>query len=108
MEAIEGNSEKQCCGSGMFIPVPDPDFLPIPDPGSWIPDPGSRFPDPGSQIQKPQQKRGVKKMCCYTFLCSHKFHKNENYYIFEMLKKNILPSFQRIIELFTQIFVTRL
>ncbi len=24
----------QCCGSGMFIPDPDPDFLPIPDPGS--------------------------------------------------------------------------
>jgi hypothetical protein len=31
-------------GSGWFIPDPDPDFLPIPDPGSrvtgsWIPDP---------------------------------------------------------------------
>ncbi len=40
----------------MFIP--DPDFLPIPDPGSRI-----------------QKQRGVNKICCHTFFCSHKFHK---------------------------------
>jgi hypothetical protein len=32
----------------------------------------------------------------------------ENYFIFEMLKKNILASFQKILELFTQKFVTKL
>jgi hypothetical protein len=37
----------QCGVFGMFIP--DPDFYP------------SRIPDLGSRIQKPQQKRGVKK-----------------------------------------------
>ncbi len=47
-------------------------------PGSWflpIPDPASRIPDLGSRIQKQQQKRGMKKICCHNFLCSHKFHK---------------------------------
>ncbi len=65
--------------------------------------PGSRilsFTHPGSRIQKQQQKRGVK-LCCN----SHKFHKIVNYFIFEMLKKKIRASFQRIIELFTQKFV---
>jgi hypothetical protein len=32
----------------------------------------------------------------------------ENYFIFEMLKKNVWANFQRIIELFTQKFVTKL
>jgi hypothetical protein len=36
----EKNRDKQCCGSGMFIP--DPDFYP------------SRIPDLGSRIQKQQ------------------------------------------------------
>ncbi len=70
--------------------------------------PGSRISDPGSQIQKQQQKRGVKKNLLHTFFCSHKCHKIENYFIFEMLKKKIWASFQRIIELFTQKFVTKL
>jgi hypothetical protein len=34
--------------------------------------------------------------------CSHIFHKIENYFIFEMLKKIIWANFQRIIERFTQ------
>jgi hypothetical protein len=63
----------QCFGSGMFIP--DPDFYP------------SRILDPGSRIQKLQRKRGVKKISCETFFCSHKFPKFLNYFIFEMLKK---------------------
>jgi hypothetical protein len=70
--------------------------------------PGSRIPNPGSRIQKQEQKRRVKKICCYTFFCSHKFHKIVNYFIFEMLKKKIWANFQRIIELFTQKPVTKL
>jgi hypothetical protein len=80
----------------MFIP--DPDFYTsrIPDLGSW------------SRIQKQQQKRGVKKIRCHTFFCSNKFHKIENYSIFEMLKKIIWANFQRIIEFFTQKCFTKL
>jgi hypothetical protein len=63
--------------------------------------PRSRIPDLGSRIQKQQQKRGVKKkFSCYTFLCSHKFHKIENYFSFEVMKKKIWANSQRIIELF--------
>ncbi len=50
----------------------------------------------------------MKKICYHTFLCSHKFHKIENYYSFEVLKKKIWANFQRIIELFTQKIVTKL
>ncbi len=66
-----------------------------------VADPGflSRIPD---TIQKQQQKRGVKKSCSHTFSCSHKFHKIENYFSFEVLKKKIWADFQSIIELFTQ------
>jgi hypothetical protein len=89
-----------------------------PDPGFWWPknisvaDPGclSRiliFTHPGSRIQKQQQKRGVKKIFCHTFLCTHKFHKIENYLSFEVLKKKNWANFQRIIELFTQKIVTK-
>jgi hypothetical protein len=70
--------------------------------------PGSRIPDLGSRIQKQQQKRGVKKMCCHTIFCSHKFHKIENYFIFEMLKKILWANFQIIIEFFTQKIVNKL
>jgi hypothetical protein len=69
----------------------------------FIPD-----PDYPSRIQKQQQKRGVKKFFCNTFLCSHKFHKIENYFSFEEQKKKILTNFLRIIELFTQKIVTML
>jgi hypothetical protein len=72
--------------------------------------PGSRiliFTHPGSRIQKQQQKRGVKKICCHTFLCSHKFHKTENYFSFEVLKKKIWANFQKIIELSTQKIVSK-
>jgi hypothetical protein len=80
----------------------------ISDPGSRIPDLGSRIPDLGSRIQKQQQKRGVKKICCHAFLCSHKFHQIENYFSFDMLKKKIRAKFQRIVELFSQKIVTKL
>ncbi len=49
-----------------------------------------------------EQKRGVKKISCHTFLCSHKFHKIANYFSFELLKKKIWANFQRIIELLNQ------
>jgi hypothetical protein len=39
--------------------------------------------------------------------CSHEFHKIEDYFIFEMLKK-IWPNFHRIMEGFTQKIVTKL
>ncbi len=47
-----------------------------------------------------------KNQCCGS--CSHKFHKIQNYFIFEMLKKIIWANFQRIIELFTQNNVNKL
>jgi hypothetical protein len=56
----------------MFIP--DPDFLPIPDPGS----------------------KNLRKGRGHTFFCSHKIYKMENYFIFEIVKKKIWSSFQRI------------
>jgi hypothetical protein len=79
----------------MFIP--DPDFYP------------SRIPDLGFRIQKQQQNRGVeKKISSHTFLCSHKFHKIENYFSFEVLKKKVWANFQRIFKLFTPKIVTKL
>ncbi len=86
--------QSQRCGSGMFIPDPGSWFLPIP-----IPDPRSK---------NSSKREGWKKICCHTFFCSHKFHLIENYFIFEMLKKNIWANFQRIIKLFTQKIVTML
>ncbi len=71
--------------SGMLIP--DPDFCP------------SRIPDLGSRTQKQQQKRGMKKkLVVLPFFCSHKYHKIENYCIFELVKKKIGAYLQRIIE----------
>jgi hypothetical protein len=79
---------KQCCGSGMFIP--DPDFYP------------SRIPDPKTATKERDEK------ICYTFFCSHKFHKIEYFFIFEMLKKKIWAKYQRIFEVFTQKMFTKL
>jgi hypothetical protein len=65
-------------------------------PGSWIlilTHSRSRISDPRSQISDTGSKN------------SHKFHKIENYFIFEVLKKKILVSFQRYIELFIHKFV---
>jgi hypothetical protein len=76
----------QCCGSGMFIP--DPDFYP------------SRIPDPKTATKEKSEKKFV----VIPFLVATNFTK----FIFAMLKKKIWASFQRIIELFTQKFVTKL
>jgi hypothetical protein len=56
---------------------PDPDFCPIPNPGSQIQDLGSR-------IQKQQQKRGVKEFVVLPFFVA-KNHKAEKYINFEQL-----------------------
>jgi hypothetical protein len=72
---------------GCLSRIPDPNFYP-----SRIPDPGSRIPDPKTATKE----RGEKKICCHTFLRSHKYHKIENYFSFEVLKKNIWGNFQRI------------
>ncbi len=92
----------------MFIPDPAPDFYP-----SRIPDLGSRFSEPGSPISDPGSKNsnkreGWKKISCHFFFCNHKFHKIENYLIFEIFKKKFWGNFQRIIELFTQKIVSML
>ncbi len=74
--------------------------------------PGSRiliFTHPGSRIPDPKtatKERGEKKKF-HTFLCDHKFHKNVNYFSFEVLKKKIGSNFQRIKELFTQKFASK-
>jgi hypothetical protein len=79
------NTLEQCCGSGMFVYSgyrnPDPYFCP------------SRNPDPKTATEK-----GVKKISCHTFFCSHKYHKIENYFICEQIVR----------ELFTQIIVIKL
>ncbi len=80
---------------GCISRIPDPDFYP-----SRIPD--LDFPDPKTATKD----RGEKKFC-QTIFCSHKFHKTEYYFIFDMLKKKIWPKFPRIIEVFTQKIVTK-
>jgi hypothetical protein len=100
VKVIHNGETKHIEGSvadpGCLSRIPDPDFYP------------SRIPDLGSRIQKQHQKRGVKKNCCHTLFSSHKFHKTENYYVFELLKKKIWANFQRIIELFMQKIVIKL
>jgi hypothetical protein len=77
---------------GCLSRIPNPDIYP-----SRIPDLGSRIPDPGSKNSN--KERGENFFFCHTFLYSHKFHKIENYFSFEVLKKKIRANFQRIIEL---------
>ena len=79
-------------GSGMFIPDPGSLFLTIPDPG----------------FKNSNKRERWKKICCQNFLCSHKFHKIENYFTLELLKKKFLANFQKILELITQNIVTKL
>jgi hypothetical protein len=70
-----------------------------------------RIQDLGSRISDPKtttKERVEKKICCHTFICSHKFHKIVSYFIFEKLKKKIWANFQRIIELDNQKIVTKL
>ncbi len=77
---------------GCLSLIPDSDIYP------W------QIPDPKTATKEKCEK----KISCHTFFCSYKFHKIENYFIFEMLKKKIWANFQRIIELFTKKIVTKL
>jgi hypothetical protein len=63
---------------GCLSRIPDPDFYP-----SRVLNPGSRIPDPGPGTNNSNQ-RGRGKFFCPTFFCSHKYHKIENYYMFEL------------------------
>jgi hypothetical protein len=88
----------------MFIMDPGSRVLIFTHPGSRIADFGFRIPDPKTVTKE----RGENTFFCQTFFCSHKFHKIVNYFIFEMLKKNIWANFRRTIELFIQKIVTKL
>ncbi len=100
---FEGENRTQYSG-----PESNPDFYlsRIPDLGSRISDLGSRISGPGSRILKQQQKRGVKKISCHIFFCSHKFYKLKIIFFWKCWKK-ILARIG-IIELFAQEFVTNL
>ncbi len=50
------------------------------------------IPDPEFYTSRIKNSRQLS--CLF---CSHKFHKTENYFIFEMLKKKIWANFQRIL-----------
>jgi hypothetical protein len=88
--SLDSQTQNTCCVAdpGCLSRIPDPDFLPIPDPGSRIPDPKTAT-----------KERGEKIGCHTLFFKSHKFHKIENYFIFYILKKKMWASFHRIIEL---------
>ncbi len=64
-------------------------------PGSWF----LPIPDPGSKNSN--KRDGWKKICCHTFLCSHKFHKIGIILVLKC-RKIFFANFQRIMELFTQ------
>jgi hypothetical protein len=74
-----------------------------------VADPGSLsriliFVHPGSKLQ---EEKSEKKFVVLPFFCSLKSHGIENYFIFELAKKKIWASLQRILELFFthQIFI---
>ncbi len=69
--------------------IPDPDFLPIPDPKTLT------------------KERGEKKLVVIPFFVATNFPNWKLIYFWNAEEKN-LPSFQRIIELFTKKFVTKL
>jgi hypothetical protein len=73
---------------GCLSRIPDP-YLPIPDPDFYP----SRISDPKTATK--ERGEGDKKICCHTFYCSHKFHKIEYYFIFEMMKKKNFGQFSK-------------
>ncbi len=68
--------------------------------------PGSRISDPGSKNSKKRERWN--KISCHTFFVATNLTKLTIILFFRMLKEKIWASFQRIIELFTQKFVTKL
>jgi hypothetical protein len=71
-----------------------------PDPVSWV----LSIPDNGSK----NKREGWKFVFLSYLFCSHKYHKMENYFIFELVKNIIWANLQKIIELFTQKIVIKL
>ncbi len=70
-------------------------------PGSWF----LPIPDPGSKNSN--KREGWKKICCHTFFVATNFSKL-NIIFFLIWQRKIWATFQRIIEVFTQIIVTKL
>jgi hypothetical protein len=83
------------------------------DPGSGkilfrIPDPGvKKAPDPGPGSATLKKREGEKSFVVKPFFVATNFTKLK-IFIFKTLKKKIWASFQRVIELFTRKFVTKL
>jgi hypothetical protein len=78
-------------------------LISVADPGMFIPDPAF-YP---SRIQHTaKKKRG--KNCAVLHLCGYKYHKIENYFIFDLVKKKIRANLHRIMVLFTKNIVTNL
>ncbi len=76
--------------SFLITSVADPGYSRIPDPDFYPP----RISDPGSQNSN--KREGWKKICCHSFLFSHKFHKIEHYFSFEKLKKKFGTIFKEL------------
>jgi hypothetical protein len=74
-----GNSDPQCCGSGMFIL--DPNFYP------------SRIPDPGS---KNSNKRGVKKLVVIPFFVAINITKLKIISFFKCCRKKSGPILKKL------------
>jgi hypothetical protein len=64
--------------------IPDPDFYP------------SRILDPGSRLQKPQEKRGVKKICCHIFFVVINFTRLKNILFLKWQRKKFGPVFKEL------------
>ncbi len=69
--------------------------------GTSVADPGCLFrilifTHPGSRIQKQQQKRGVKKICCHTFFVATNFAKVNIISFLACWKKKFGPIFQEL------------
>ncbi len=71
---------------GCLSRIPDPNFLPIPDPES----------------KNSYKREGWKNFFWNIFFCSHKFHKIENFLFLKCWRKKNWASFQRIIKLLPQ------
>jgi hypothetical protein len=86
--SLQSRSVSEICGSGFLSRI--------------------SFIHPGSRNQKQEQKIGVKICLLSLLFCSHKYHKIENYFSFELAKKNFCANLQRIIESFPQKIVIKL
>ncbi len=53
------------------------------------------IPDPRSDPKTATKERGEEKFSCPTFFYIHKYHKIENYFIFELVKKKNMGQFTK-------------